>query len=59
MAQKENEMKVHCESEEDRREQERIRSRALYSLSVLEKSFIRRASGRYFHLLPNPDPRGR
>lgn len=42
------------ETEEDHRTQEEIRSRANYSIAVLEKAFIRNGSGRYLVLRENP-----
>ena len=38
------------EAEEDLLAQEHLRVRANYSLAILEKSFIRHGSGRYFVL---------
>lgn len=41
------------DKEEDRIAQQAITSRALRSIAILEKSFIKRASGRYVLLHPN------
>ena len=43
--------KVFQESEEDRRAQDEIRSRAAYSLAIMEGVFYRKF-GRYLRLLP-------
>lgn len=43
------------DSKEDVAAQDAIKSRALRSLSILEKSFIRRGSGRYIVLCPNAE----